>query len=290
MADIGLFYAACIWGATFFLVKGALTDIDPVTLVAYRFLLAGTILFVYLVIKRRPVFEGFGRALFLSFILWVEYISQTVGLRFTTASNSGFITGLFVAFIPIFLRFIFNHTPTLFEWFASIVALAGLWVLTGGLQQVNIGDLLTLAAAVTYALHVLYSDKYMKGGVDPIMISCQQFLLVGLMSLATALILNLPLGVRTLSAGGVVLFLALFPTLSAFVIQMFAQRMTSPVKVSMIFAFEPVFAALFAWTLGGETFTRNSIFGGLLIFAALILAGLRSKQQEHLTVNNGGVN
>lgn len=279
MADIGLFYAACIWGATFFLVKGALDEIDPVTLVAYRFLLAGLILLVYLLVKRRPVFEGFGRALFLSSILWLLYVSQTVGLRYTTASNSGFITGLFVAFVPLFLRFLFKHTPTRNEWLASIVALAGLWVLTGGLQYVNGGDLLTLVSAMTYALHVLYSDKYMKGGVDPIMISCQQFLLVGIMSLATALVLDLPLGVGTLTAGGVLLFLALFPTLSAFVIQMLAQRFTSPVKVSLIFAFEPVFAALFAWTLGGESFTRSGALGGLLIFAALVLAGLGPRKQ-----------
>jgi drug/metabolite transporter (DMT)-like permease len=274
LADAGLFYAAAIWGATFFLVKDALTGIDPVTMVAYRFLLAGVSLLIFLIATGRPIFRGLGRAAFLSVILWLLYIPQTVGLGYTTASNSGFITGLFVAFIPLFLKTIFKRTPTLMEVIASAVALIGLWILTGGLRYLNIGDSLTLVAAMTYALHVLYSDKYMKAGIDPYMISCQQFLLVGLLSLLTALVLDLPLDIRTSSAAWTVVFLAFFPTLSAFVIQMLAQKITSPLKVSLIFAFEPVFAALFAWTLGDEPFVLRRAGGGILIFAALILSGL----------------
>jgi len=71
-----------------------------------------------------------------------------------------------------------------------------------------------------------------------------------------------------------VVFLALFPTLSAFVIQMVAQRFTAPLKVALIFALEPVFAAVFAWTLGGEAFVWHRAGGGLLIFAALVLSGM----------------
>ena len=274
LADIGLFYAAAIWGSTFFIVKDALTGIDPVIMVAYRFLLAGTILLIYLKVTHKPVFVRLGRALFLSIILWSLYIPQTIGLRYTTASNSGFITGLFVLFVPIFLLLLFKKKPTLFEIIASGISLMGLWILTGGLHDINLGDILTLIAAMTYALHVLYSDKYMKAGVDPIMISCQQFLMVGILSLLTGLLFHLPFGIRTVSAGWTVVFLALFPTLSAFVIQMFAQQITTPVKVSLIFALEPVFAALFAWTFGGEAIILHRAAGGVLIFIALIVSGL----------------
>ncbi len=272
-ADLGLFYAAVIWGSTFIIVKDALNGIDALTMVGYRFLIAGFILLAYLAIKRRPLFTDWKKALFVSVILWFEYVSQTIGLKYTTASNSGFITGLFVVFIPLFLITLFKRRPTRWEIIASFVSLAGLWILTGGLQHINIGDALTLIAAVTYALHVLYSDKYMKAGIDPLLISCQQFLFVGALSVATALVTGCSFAV-TEKAFGWVVFLALFPTLSAFVIQMFAQRFTSPLRVSLIFAFEPVFAAVFAWTLGGEQFTWAGGIGGLCIFAGLVLSGI----------------
>lgn len=274
LADTGLFYAAAIWGSTFFIVKNALEGIDPVVMVAFRFLLAGFILLGYLIYKKKNIFANLKTALFLSVILCLLYIPQTVGLKYTTASNSGFITGLFVAFIPLFLRTIFKVKPNKMEILASVVSLFGLWTLTGGMKDINLGDALTLIAAVTYALHVLYSDKYMKQGMDPVVISCQQFLIVGLLSLSYALIFDLPLEITTSYAWKATIFLAIFPTLSAFLIQMFAQRIRTPLRVSLIFALEPVFAALFAWTLGGEEIITHRAIGGGLIFAALLISGL----------------
>ncbi len=275
-ADVGLLYAAAIWGSTFFVVKAVLADIDPVILVGYRFLIAGSVLLVFLFAKKRPVFHGWRQAAWVGFLLWMLYIPQTIGLRYTTASNSGFITGLFVAFVPLFLRTIFKRRPTVMELVASAVSLLGLWVLTGGMRYINVGDMLTLITAMTYALHLLYSDKYMKAGIDPFLISCQQFIIVGLLSVLTGLIFDLPFGIGSTRAVGIVAFLALFPTLSAFVIQMVSQKIASPLRVSLIFALEPVFAALFAWSMGGEEFVMRRAMGGLLIFFALILSGLPS--------------
>ena len=274
LADTGLFYAAAIWGATFFIVKDALGGIDPVAMVAYRFLLAGVIMLGLVVITGRSVFKDLKQGAGLALILWLLYISQTIGLKYTTASNSGFITGLFVIFVPIIIRTWFRGRPTIMEWLATIVALGGLGLLTGGLTEINAGDLLTLAAAVTYALHLLYSDKYIKKGADPLVISCQQFLIVGLLSLLAMLLFGLDFRVHTASAGWITVFLAIFPSLTAFVTQMWAQKFTPPVKVSLIFAFEPVFAGVFAWTLGGEPFEMHRGLGGLLVFAALVISGL----------------
>ena len=274
IADLGLFYAAVIWGATFFIVKDVLSDVDPVIMVAYRFLLAGGLLLIYLLIKKESVLKNIKNGFILAIILWLLYIPQTIGLKYTTASNSGFITGLFVAFVPIFLRLIFKKKPTVFEVIASIISLIGLWILTGGLKQVNLGDILTLGAAITYALHLLYSDKYLKSGLDPIILCTQQFMLIGLFSIITGLVLDLPFGVGSTRAINIIVFLGLFPTLSAFVIQFLSQKIASPLRVSLIFAFEPVSAAVFAWTLGGEEFVMRGAVGGFLIFTALVISGL----------------
>lgn len=273
-ADLGLLYAAAIWGATFFIVKDALSGIDPVTMVAYRFLIAGGLLLAYVLISKRPVFDNIKYSIPLAVMLWFLYVPQTLGLKYTTASNSGFITGLFVAFVPLFLLTIFKRKPTAMEIIASVISLLGLWILTGGLHYINLGDMLTLVTAVAYALHLLYADRFMKRGFDPYVFSCQQFLLNGLLALATSLAVGLPLEITTNHAFWTVIFLAVFPTLTAFVIQMVAQKITSPLRVSLIFALEPVFAAAFAWTIGGEQFVLRRAAGGLLIAAALALSGL----------------
>jgi drug/metabolite transporter (DMT)-like permease len=280
VADLGLFYSAAIWGATFYIVKDALSGIDPIILVAYRFLIAGTIMLAVVLATGRPVLRHIGAGFGLGIVLWLLYATQTVGLKYTTASNSGFITGLFVIFVPIFMRTLFRRKPSVMEWAACVVALIGLWVLTGGLTDVNYGDMLTMAAAVTYALHVLMADKYLKAGVDPLVISCQQFLIVGFLSLIAGMLFDLDFGIHTAAAGWTTLFLALFPTLSAFVIQMWAQKTVTPVRVSLIFAFEPVFAGVFAWTLGGELLVTHRALGGLFVFAALIISGLPTPRRS----------
>ncbi|MFH2035305.1 MAG: DMT family transporter [Candidatus Zixiibacteriota bacterium] len=280
LSDAGLFYAAAIWGSTFFIVKDALNHVDPVILVAYRFLIAGLLLWAFLIIKGKSFKTNFREGLLLSVLLYFLYVPQTIGLGYTTASNSGFITGLFVAFVPIFLKMIFKRKPTIMEVIASIISLIGLWILTGGMTVINIGDIITLLAAMTYALHVLYSDKFMKAGFDPVIISAQQFLLVGIMALITGLIFRLPLSVGNTYTWGVIVFLALFPTTSAFLIQMVAQKITSPLKVSLIFALEPVFAGVFAWTLGGEQFVVRSALGGFFIFSALFISGMPVKRKN----------
>jgi drug/metabolite transporter (DMT)-like permease len=282
LAEIGLLYAAAIWGATFFIVKGALNQIDPIVLVGYRFAFAGLLLGAYLLIRRVSLLPGLRDGLLLGIILWSLYTPQTIGLKFTSAANSGFITGLFVIIVPLLAYTMFRKKPSPWESVAFVLSLAGLWLLTGGISGMNLGDIITLIAAFFYALHLLYCDKYIKAGRDPIVISCQQFLVVGILSFVTAALFGLPLTMGNRSAVFTVIFLTLFPTLSAFLIQLYAQKLTSPFRVSLIFALEPVFAAVFAWTLGGEPFLLRSAAGGLLIFVAMIVAELPSGSANSL--------
>ena len=95
-AQAGLLYSAAIWGSTFFLVKGALRSITPLGLLTTRFLLASALMFLFLRIRKKTVWKDWGKGVIMGVILFVVYLPQTVGLKFTTASNSGFITGLFV--------------------------------------------------------------------------------------------------------------------------------------------------------------------------------------------------
>jgi drug/metabolite transporter (DMT)-like permease len=275
LSDLGLLYAAAIWGSTFFVVKDSLAGIDPVLLVAARFSLAAALMGGYLLLKRQPLFYRYKAGFVLGAWLWLIYGPQTIGLKITTAANSAFITGLFVAFVPV-LSLILKRRSSLWQWVAVGVSLVGLWLLTGGLSQANLGDTITLISAFAYAAHILAADRYVKENLDPFILAFQQFLTVGLISFLVALFFNLPFQIASWNTAGIVLFLALFPTVSAFIIQFFAQKHTAPLKVSLIFALEPVFGAVFAWTLGGEEFILRNALGGLLIFAAILLSNLSS--------------
>lgn len=270
--DAGLLYSAAVWGATFPIVKDSLSGVSAIALVGYRFLIAGSILGVALWIKKVRVLPVLRQGIGLGAILWLLYISQTIGLNFTSAANSGFITGLFVVFVPLFSLFLFRSPPSWIRWIAVGVAIAGLWLLTGRLQTFNRGDGLTLIAAATYALHILFADKWVQGEADPYALSFVQFMTVALLSLVTVPLFGDSFAVGSNRIAVVILALALFPTLSAFVIQLVAQKTTSPVKVALIFTMEPVFAALFSWTLGNERPVALQVVGGVLIVAAMVMA------------------
>lgn len=275
LADLGLFYCAAVWGSTFYMVKDALAGVDPVAMVAYRFLLSALCLLPW-VLARKKRLVLLKEAAILACLLTVLYVTQTVGLRYTSAANSGFITGLFVIFVPLFLLVFFRKSPTPAQWGASFLAVAGLWLLTGGAGEFNRGDGLTVFAAMAYAAHLLATDKYIRADADAILLAFHQFWMTGAMALALSLALREPLAVTSSKSAAVIVFLALVPTLSAFYIQMLAQRVTTPVKVSLIFSLEPVFAAAFAWTAGGEAFVLARAAGGGLIVVAM-MAGALSK-------------
>ncbi len=272
-SDLGLIYCAAIWGSTFIVTKAALNAVDPLVMVGIRFAVSAALLLPWAL--RRPSFkahikEGFLLSLFLSTL----YLTQTVGLLYTTASNSGFITGLFIIFVPVFMYLLRRQKPTRLQAASAALALAGMWLLTGGASGFNLGDALTLAAAASYAVHLVVTDKFVKAEADTVLLAFHQFWLVSAIAFAAALLRGSSFAVAGAAGWGVILFLAVFPTLTAFFIQMLAQRHSEPFKVGIIFTLEPVFAALFAWTLGGEKFVAARAAGGLLIVSGMVIGEL----------------
>ncbi len=271
-ADLGLVYCAAVWGATFFMVKDALAGVDPVAMVALRFGLSACLLAPF-ALTRPSRAKHLKESFLLAALLFLLYTSQNVGLGYTSAQNSGFITGLVVVFVPLVLLAFLGRPPTKVQWASSGLALAGLWLLTGGIGAANFGDAITLIAAAAYAAHLLATDKYVRADADCLVLAFHQFWMTGAMAAVYAASTG-----RTFAfsprAAGTIAFLAVVPTVSAFFIQMRAQKTVAPVKVSLIFSLEPVFAAVFAWTLGGEPFAPARAAGGALIVAAMMADGL----------------
>jgi drug/metabolite transporter (DMT)-like permease len=259
---------AFIWGSTFVIVKGALADASPLPFLAIRFTLAGILLWVVLS-RGRVDREAIKPGLVLGAFLFVGYLCQTSGLTLTTPSKSAFITGFGVIVVPLILMFRGVRLRT-----ANMMGAAGgflgiyLLVAPSKLHAVNLGDVLTLLGALSFAVHIVlvggYARRFSFLHLVPV-----QILVVGLLAALAS-----PLQpARTLHWTARLVFAlvvtVLLATGFAFTVQNWAQQYTPPAHTALIFALEPVFAAVASRVATGE-----HLGGRVLLGSALILGGM----------------
>lgn len=271
----GILFATIIWGSTFIVTKSCLCDIDAIALVGYRSLISSFLILIGLIIFKRNIFGWWKDGLILGFFMFLTYLGQTVGLKYVTASSSGFITGIFVVIVPFLSCVVERKLPTLNIILAVICALIGMWFITGGVAHVTYGDLITLLCAVAFSFYVLFADSALKRGADLWVLTFQQFFVAGTMSFILAFVLQTPLTIGSTKALSYVLYLAVFANVIAYVLQLFAQKYLSPSKVAILLSVEPVFAALFAWTIGGEQFKMVQAIGGIFIISAILFSEMQ---------------
>jgi drug/metabolite transporter (DMT)-like permease len=270
VADVVLFAVACSWGATFPLAKRLLVELPPFCYLTLRFALAAALLFVIARrslrgLSRRSIADG----LLLGFFLAGGYGLQTLGLKTASATVAAFLTGLSVVIVPL-LGAARGRRPGAHEWIGALLALAGLALLTlqpGAGFRPGVGEILLVGCAVFFALHIAYMDRAAAHA---------RALPLGLLQLSgvTAITFLFSTGEKwpadlSGQATWAIIAMAVVCSAAAFTLQAWAQRFTSPTHVGLLFAFEPVAAALFAWWWLGEKLT-----GGQWIGAALILTGI----------------
>ncbi|HID87633.1 MAG TPA: DMT family transporter [Anaerolineae bacterium] len=277
LADLALLLVALIWGSTFVLVKEAVSQARPFSFIALRFALAT--LTMILLFRRR--LRALGRRELLAgaligVFLTAGYGFQTVGLQYTTASKAGFITGLSVVIVPFAAWLILGRRPAPNALVGVILATIGLALLSlqvGESLTIERGDLLVLACAFSFALHIVTVGAFAPR-MDPLALATAQ---IGVVALASgALALTVEGGWSGFS--GLVWFAALFTgllaTSLAFAVQTIAQVFTTPTHTALIFATEPVFAVLFGALLAGERLTGRALLGCGLILAGMLVAEL----------------
>jgi drug/metabolite transporter (DMT)-like permease len=266
-----------VWGWTFVLVQDAIAIYGVLPFLAVRFALASAALapLAWGKLSRRALVVGGGIGVVLAF----GYLFQTLGLLFTTPTNSGLITGLFVAFAPLADRVFFGARPTRLVIVAVVLSLLGLVLLAGGGPDgVNAGDLITLLCAAAFGLHIALLSHY-AGGHDAAALTLAQILAMALLfALAWPLGagLGLPPGVAgtgILPPVGVVFALLLtgiVASAGAFWVQTYVQQKISAARTAVILTTEPVFAAIFGYFLAGDRLVAVQIAGAALILAALV--------------------
>jgi drug/metabolite transporter (DMT)-like permease len=301
LADFALLIVALIWGATFVMVKNAVATYPVFSFLALRFTFAALALLPVFLLRRngrrsstsrrlvvQPA-DGIRRIalplhsrqrvdggvlaapLLMGLALFAGYALQTFGLRLTTPAKAGFITGLSVVIVPVVSTLLLHQRLSRGVWLGVGLAAAGLALLSLRADlSLSAGDLLVLGCAVAFACQILLTGRFAPSW-DPLLLTAGQIVVVAVTAGVAALLLERP-SVPSASVLFAAAFTGILATSLAFGIQTVAQRFTSPTRTALVFATEPVFAALFSFLLIGEVLGLRQIAGCALILAGMITA------------------
>lgn len=273
IADLALLIVAIIWGSGFIVTKNALDNIGPFYLLFFRFIVASTVLGAIVFKKlKNATKEDIKAGLIIGLFLFAGFATQTVGLQYTEAGKQAFITATNVVMVPFIYWGISKKRPDKFEVFAAFLCLVGIGILSLNRDfTMNLGDSLTLLCAVLFACHIS-STGYFAKELDPYVISVVQMATAAVLSLIFALIFegtNFSLEKNTVLP---ILYLAMFSTMAAFLIQTVAQKYTSSTHTAIILSLEAVFGSTFAIIFLKEALTIKFFIGCMAILISVITA------------------
>lgn len=277
-ADGMLVLVTLCWGVSYYLMDICLGEMDPFTLNTYRFL--GAFVIAGLLSWKKLIsvnLETLKYSLLVGGSLVFVYIGATFGVRYTTLSNSGFLCALTVVIVPIIELLFLKKKPDKKLTLVVLMCFVGIALMTlkddFSINFANLkGDLLCMMCALFYAFNLLITEKAVsREKVDAYQLGVFSLGVTGVFNLAMAFIAETPVLPQTPSVWGAVLFLSVFCTGVAFVIQPIAQKYTTAAHVGVIFALEPVFAAIVAFMFAGEVLTAKAYLGAFLMFASTII-------------------
>jgi drug/metabolite transporter (DMT)-like permease len=271
LAELSLIGIASVWGLTFVMVQDAIALLPTMAFLAYRFIPAALIVAVIFHRQLRALpADGRRAGLVMGVFLTGGYIFQTLGLEETSASNTGFITGLFVVLTPILGAVFLRQRIPVIAWLAAGVSMLGLWLLSGAGGEFNLrGDGLVFLCAISLAAHILATARAV-ARFDVGALLAVQLGVVGFTCLAIAAVagqLEPPEGATVWSA---LIVTSLVASALGFFVQSFAQQHAPPARTALILASEPAFAGLFGWLLNDERLTATGWLGAALIMAAIL--------------------
>ncbi|WP_422371155.1 DMT family transporter [Hoeflea sp.] len=278
IANLLLLLAGAIWGMGFVAQSTAMDNIGPFLFIGLRFLVAALVLapFAWRESRRAegPVSKEHMRGFVLiGLALFAAMALQQVGLTITTVTNSGFLTGLYVVFVPFISLLALKQRPHPVIWPAVLMTFAGISMLAGGsLSALNPGDLLTIGCAAMYAVQVILVGIYVEPSRRPLTLSFVQFALAGVLGLAIGIAREPFIVAQITAALPEILFAGVLATGLAFTLQVIGQRYTTAPQAAIFLSTESLFAACFGALFLSERIPAIGYAGGLLIFLAILLA------------------
>lgn len=287
-ADALLLLTTVFWGTTFAIIHATTAHFPPFALIALRFGIAAAALSPWLLRRGALDRRLLGSGVLLGVILFVAFATQTWGLARTTPSRSGFITGLYVVFVPLVSRLLGDRLPPRIVA-AVALSVAGLTVLTWGceipglgcstfetaLPERAMGDRFTLLCALANGVYVLGISRWTRG-VSVLAMNAVQLAVVAVLAAASAAALERPIPIPSPAALGAIVFLAAVSIIT-FSLMLLAQPHTDPSRASLIYSLEALFAALFSWMWLNEVPSAALWLGGSLMTAAVLILELPRK-------------
>ncbi|MDR0417203.1 MAG: DMT family transporter [Propionibacteriaceae bacterium] len=283
---------AMIWGFAFVAQRSGVEHIGPFLFAGSRALLGSATVYLVICLKERrlaplktaPWSRGLwsdptvGGGVVCGLVLFTAGTCQQVGLVFTTASKAGFLTALYIVLVPVLGLFLGQRVRWT-TWLAVSLSAVGLYLLSAtGQFSIAPGDLVVIVGALFWAVHILAIDRYVHQA-DVLRLSCVQFLVAGVISLALAPLADgffVPtdgaLAAAFWSALPAVLFVGVLSSGIAFTAQAFGQRGAPPAAAAVIMSLEAVFATIGGFFILHERLTPREAFGCALMLAAVLLA------------------
>lgn len=283
-ANLVLLIAGATWGMGFVAQATAMDSIGPFLFIALRFIVASVVVLPFALIESGRlkssqaiplVTSDWLKFCLIGTCLFAGMATQQVGLLSTSVTNSGFLTGLYVVFTPLLGIVLFREFPHRITWVAAILALTGIFLLSGGdLGKLVIGDALTIGSAAFWALQVVMIARFVGQSGRPLALSLVQFVVTGAIALVCALLWEPILWSGILAAAPQILYAGVVASGFAFTLQVVGQRYTSAPQAAIFLSSEAPFAALFAFLWLGERIGLIGVAGCVLIFTAMLAVEL----------------
>lgn len=278
IGELGLAVVAIIWGSGFVASAVSLEHFTPYQILAIRFLIGIILLSLVFFkklknIKKSTIIKGS----IIGIFLYLAFALQTVGLVYTTPSKNAFLTAVNVVIVPFIAFFIFKRKMDKFELFGALLAIIGIGVLSLKLSAgINFGDVLTLLCAVAFAFHIFYTAQFVKNE-DPVLLTVVQMAAATVLGFIVVLFkgeTNFTANIEGVSA---VLYLGIFSTTIAFLLQTVAQKFTSETKAAIILSTEAFWGMVFSVIILSEVLTAKMAIGAILILVAIIISETKLK-------------
>lgn len=271
LAALALLSVTALWGSTFILIKDLNERLPVADFLGVRFAIAAIVLFL---LSPRAIFrlspEVRKRSIYAGGIYGIAQILQTAGLSHTSASVSGFVTGMYVVATPLLAAALFRQRIPTAVWIAVGLSTVGLGILSLRGFQIGFGEAVTFVGAILYAVHIVALSRW-SSPRDALGMATLQTVVIA----AMCLLLASPGGI-TLASGTrdwlAVIYMALGAGALAMLAQTWAQGQLTAARAALLMTMEPVFAATFAVMFGHEQLGMRVFFGGALILAAMLIA------------------
>ena len=278
LAILTLLSITAAWGGTFVIVKDGISQMPFMSLMTIRFSIAFVLLAAMrpraLRVDRQTLLRSAGTGV----ICYLGYLFQTMGLQYTSASVSGFVTGMFVVLTPLLAWLLHRDHIGREVWIAVVIATVGLGLISLRGWSFGIGEAWTLAGAAMWALQIIYFARWSTGGNAYSMGT----LMIGFVALQFALF-TAPQGFSMPPNAGVwagIVGAAVFATAFAFPAQAWGQSHIDATRAAVIFTMEPVFAALGGVLFGGDILTSRILLGAGCIFVAMFVAEFGGRRRQ----------